>query len=157
MVFFTRYMQMAINEAQKALQKEAIPVGAVIVDGASQRVVARAHNEGVEDLTALPLPLRHAEIVALTQASISLCCPRLDGCDLYTTLEPCHMCFAAISLMRVRRVVFGAYSPQQGAISNGTNVGLNSVPSVIGGIMEDECGELLKAFFKGKRDQHTSL
>jgi tRNA(adenine34) deaminase len=115
-------------------------------------IVARAHNESGQPNLPLPPPLQHAEFVALVQASVALKQDRLDNCDLYTTLEPCYMCFAAISLMRVRKVVFGAYDLPCGALSRGWGGGaFNNAPEVIGGIMDDECSKILREFFKAKR------
>ena len=142
-------MRLALDEAEDAAEAGEVPVGAVIVhDG---EVIARAGNAGVSagDATA------HAELLAIQAASAVLGDPRLGGCTLYVTLEPCAMCAGAIVLSRVDRVVFGAWDPKAGmAGSVGDllrNPKLNHAPEVQGGVMEAECGRLLSAFFSEKR------
>ncbi len=143
------FMQSSINQASKAASCGEVPVGAVIVkDG---KVIASSHNlvETERDPTA------HAEILAIRAASKLLSSPRLTDCDLYVTLEPCAMCAQAISFARIRRLYFGAYDPKGGGVENGARVfaqpTCNHKPEVYGGIAEQECGELLKDFFKERR------
>jgi tRNA(Arg) A34 adenosine deaminase TadA len=101
------FMALALQEAEHAAARGEVPVGAVIVDAASGEVLARAGNR----TEALNDPTAHAEILAIRKAAAEAGAPRLDGCDLYVTLEPCAMCAAAISVARIRRLYFGAYDP----------------------------------------------
>lgn len=104
------YMEQALDEAFAASARGEVPVGAVIVDGATGEVVASAGNR-VEELSD---PTAHAEVLAIRKAAIARSSPRLEGCDLYVTLEPCPMCATAISFARIRRIYFGAYDPKGG-------------------------------------------
>ncbi len=142
-------MEEALREAQKALHKKEIPVGAVIVkDG---QIISRAHNlkETLNDPTA------HAEIIAIREASRVLANWRLEGCNLYVTLEPCPMCAGAINQARIDRLIYGAMDLKTGACGSLFNLTgdlrLNHKVEVIAGIMEEECKQLLKTFFEGKR------
>jgi tRNA(adenine34) deaminase len=142
-------MTAALEAARRAVTLDEVPVGAAVVtDGL---VIAAAHNETVarRDLT------QHAEMIAIREALAVLQVDRLDAVTLCITLEPCAQCAGAIVLARVARVVFGAYDPKAGmAGSVGDLLGhpkLNHRPEVIGGVMEEECGELLKEFFGKKR------
>lgn len=144
---YNKYMNIAIEEAKKALNKGEIPVGAVIVK--DNIVIAKAHNtrEGIQNTLA------HAEIIAIDQACKYLNNWRLDECDLYVTLEPCPMCCGAVLQSRIKNVYFGAYSRENGCM--GTVINLpkllkNGSLTVYGGIMEDECTKLLTDFkYKG--------
>jgi tRNA(adenine34) deaminase len=104
---------------------------------------------------ALGDPTAHAEMLALRAAASVLGAPRLLGCDLYVTLEPCPMCAAAISFARIRRLYFGAYDPKGGGVVHGAKVYAHSTchhrPEVYGGIREDEAASLLRAFFGNRR------
>ena len=144
-------MRVALAEARKALDEGEVPIGCVVVhDGA---VIGRGHNqvERLQDATA------HAEIVAIGAASTALSSWRLEDCTLYATLEPCAMCAGAIVLARVGRVVYGAHDPKAGACGSVLNVidepRLNHAPSVTSGVLADEAGEILSAFFEMKRRQ----
>lgn len=144
-----QFMREAIKEANKALQWGEVPIGAVVVcDG---KVVARGHNmrETWKDPTA------HAEIIALREASRVLGGWRLTGCSLYVTLEPCPMCGGAILLSRVDEVIFGAKEPKFGAVGSIINLletdQFNHQPQVTSGILEVECGMILKEFFRERR------
>ncbi len=144
-------MKMAISEAEKAEKKDEVPIGAVIVkDGV---VVAKGRNKVEEKNDAT----FHAEIVAIKSASKKLKSWRLDDCDIYVTLEPCAMCAGAIVNSRIKNVYFGAYEKKSGAVVSKMNVlknsGLNHKCDFIGGIMEKECKNLLKNYFKLKRKQ----
>lgn len=145
------YMTAALVEAKKAAVRGEIPVGAVIVDAKTGKVIATASNmtEENHDATA------HAEMLAIQEASKKLSTPRLSECDIYVTLEPCPMCAAAISFARLRRVYFGAYDPKGGGIDHGPRIFSHPTchhkPEVYGGMQEKECGEILKDFFKDKR------
>jgi tRNA(Arg) A34 adenosine deaminase TadA len=147
----TPYMTQALREAAKAAENGEVPVGAVLVDAATGAVVAAAHNrvEGERD------PSAHAEILALRAGGARIGSPRLVGCDLYVTLEPCAMCAQAIALARIRRLVFGAYDPKGGGVDHGARIfdqpTCNHRPDVVGGVMEADCGLILKDFFRKRR------
>ena len=144
-----RWMEIALREADKALEEGESPVGAIVVT--EGRVVGRGYNR-VETLND---PTAHAEVLAIGAAAEELGSWRLPGCTLVVTLEPCTMCAGAIVLARLDRVVFGAYDPKAGACGSVLDVfstsGLNHHPSVRGGVLKDECGGKLKAFFAGLR------
>ncbi len=142
-------MRLALDEAEDAAEAGEVPVGAVVVrDG---EVIARAANASVSSLDATA----HAELLAIQAASAVLGDPRLAGCTLYVTLEPCAMCAGAIVLARLDRVVFGAWDPKAGMAGSIEDVlrnpRLNHQPEVQAGVLEKECGELLSAFFRDKR------
>jgi tRNA(adenine34) deaminase len=143
------FMQLAFEEAEAAAARGEVPVGAVLVkDGA---VLARAGNR----VEALADPTAHAEILAIRAAAGSLASPRLTGCDLYVTLEPCPMCAAAISFARIRRLYFGAYDPKGGAVDHGARIFAQSTchhrPEVVGGVEEGRAATLLRDFFQDRR------
>lgn len=142
-------MRQALDEARAAARRGEVPVGAVLVR--DDLVLAAAGNR-VEELAD---PTAHAEILAIRAAAQALGEPRLVGCDLYVTLEPCAMCATAISFARLRRVVFGAYDPKGGGITHGARVFDRATchhrPEVIGGVCEIEAAGLLKAFFRDRR------
>ena len=144
-------MQLALAEARAAGLRGEVPVGAVVVDGLTGHVVVAAGNR-VEELAD---PSAHAEILAIREAAAAAGRPRLDGMDLYVTLEPCAMCAAAISLARVRRLIFGAYDPKMGGVEHGARVfdqpTCHHRPEVVGGVAEQEAAALLKEFFKDRR------
>jgi tRNA(adenine34) deaminase len=142
-------MRRALDAAQECTFSDDVPVGAVIArDG---EVVAAAGNarERLHDPTA------HAEVLAMREAAVQAGSWRLDGCTLYVTLEPCAMCAGAIVLARVDRVVFGAADPKAGFAGSLGNlvqdVRLNHRVELTGGVLEDECGELLRVFFRDRR------
>ncbi len=143
------FMELALEQALAARFGDEVPVGAVIVRQGS--VIAQAHNltETTND------PTGHAEILAIRQACALLGSPRLPGCDLYVTLEPCPMCATAISFARIRRVYFGAYDPKGGGIENGPRLysqpTCHHAPEVYGGICESDAVRMLRAFFQEKR------
>lgn len=142
-------MDKALDQARQAAHRGEVPVGAVVVrDGI---ILAEAGNrvEELNDATA------HAEVLALRAAAAALGSPRLPGCDLYVTLEPCAMCATAISFFRIRRLYFGAYDPKGGAVDHGPRLyhqpTIHHHPEVYGGIAESQCADLLKAFFRQMR------
>lgn len=145
-----RWMTVALGEARSALVSGDVPVGAVVI-GPDGYVVGRGHNarEGDHDPTA------HAEIVALRAAATRLGRWRLDDCMLVVTLEPCVMCAGAAVLARVPRLVLGAWDPKAGACGSQWDVvrdrRLNHRVEVVGGVLEEECGELLREFFEDRR------
>jgi len=139
-----RYMRMAIEEARKAASEGEIPIGAVIV--CKERVISRAHNltETLTDVTA------HAEMQAITSASNLLGGKYLTGCTLYVTIEPCVMCAGAIGWSQLSRIVFGARDEKRGFLLLAPKA-LHPKAAVQGGVLEDECRELMREFFAGKR------
>ncbi len=144
-------MRLAIEQARLAATRGEVPVGAVIVNVATQEIIAAAHNltESLPDATA------HAELLVIREACAKLETSRLVSCDLYVTLEPCAMCAAAIAHARIRRLYFGAYDPKSGGVEHGPRFfqqpTCHHAPEVIGGIEERVSGDLLKAFFAEKR------
>lgn len=142
-------MEAALAEARLADDAGEVPVGAAVMSGG--QIVSRAHNETVvrRDLT------QHAELIAIQRALRTLTRDRLDEATLYVTLEPCAQCAGAIVLARVGRVVFGAYDPKAGMAGSVEDLlrhpKLNHRPAVVGGVMDVECGEVLKAFFRERR------
>lgn len=142
------FMALALAEAEAAGARGEVPVGAVIVkDG---MVIARAGNR-VEELGD---PTAHAEMLAI-RAAAALGDRRLEGCDLYVTLEPCPMCAAAISLARLRRLYFGAYDPKGGGVEHGAKVFDHATchhrPEVYGGLEESRAAGMLRGFFEERR------
>jgi cytosine deaminase len=143
-------MEAALVEARAAAARGEVPVGAVVL-GPDGRILARAGNcvEAAHDAAG------HAEMIALRAAAQALGSPRLVGCDLVVTLEPCPMCAAAAGLFRIRRVVFGAYDPKGGGVEHGPRIyaapGAQHRPEVVGGVREGEAAALLRAFFAALR------
>ena len=148
-----RYMEIALEEARIAMEEGEVPVGAIVThDG---RVIARAHNQREQ----LHDPTAHAEMVAITQAADARQSWRLDDCTLYVTLEPCPMCAGAIILSRIEAVFFGASDPKAGCCGTLMNLlqdtRFNHRTAVFGGLMKEECGNLLSSFFKSVRNKST--
>ncbi|HEV3322964.1 MAG TPA: tRNA adenosine(34) deaminase TadA [Solirubrobacteraceae bacterium] len=150
--FFPRedyFMRLALREAERALEHEDVPIGAVVVRGGE--VLAAAHNERElrQDPTA------HAEMIALREAASAIGSWRVLESVLYVTLEPCAMCAGAVVLARVPRLVFGAEDPKAGACGSVLDVtgepSLNHRPKVAGGLLASECASLLTSFFAGRR------
>ena len=143
-------MDRALAEAAAAAAAAEVPVGAVVI-GPGGTVLAAAGNrvEREHDASA------HAELLAMRAAARLVGSPRLIGCTLVVTLEPCPMCAAAAVHFRVGRVVFGAYDPKGGGVDHGPRVfaqpGCLHRPEVIGGVRERECGAMLRAFFAARR------
>jgi len=142
-------MRAALDEARSAAASGDVPVGAILVQG--DVVLARAANRTVQDQDSTA----HAELLAIRAASAALGSWRLEGCTLYVTLEPCAMCAGAIVLARVSRVVVGAWDPKAGMAGSVGDLlrhpRLNHRPEVAGGVLEDECGALLRDFFAARR------
>jgi len=138
------YMKKALAEAQLALEKGEVPVGAVVV--ANNSIIARTHNltEALTDVTA------HAEMQAITAAANAIGGKYLHDCTLYVTLEPCSMCAGALYWSQVSRLVFAAADPKRGYRQHGTPV--HPKTEVVEGICADEARALLQQFFKEKRD-----
>lgn len=142
------YMRLALSEAEKCIETNDVPVGAVIVKNG--KVIARGRNLKERD----NLGILHAEIVAITNANKALNSTNLSGCELYVTLEPCPMCAGAIINSKIDKVVFGAFDLKNGACGSVTNLfalPFTHKPECFGGIMEDECSNILTEFFKSIR------
>jgi len=144
-------MQQALTLARAAARKGEVPVGAVIVDGTTGKVIAKATNRTETDCD----PTAHAEMLAIRAACSKRGAPRLADCDLYVTLEPCPMCAQAIAFARLRRLYFAAYDPKGGGVEHGPRVFAQATchhkPDVFGGIEEKAAATLLKKFFKDRR------
>ena len=144
-----KYMRIALLEAKKAYEKDEVPVGAVIVK--NDKIIAKGHNlrESKND------PTMHAEIVAIRKACKKAESWRLEDATIYVTVEPCSMCAGTILWARIKRVVYGASDPKGGSLGGSFNLyempNLNHHPEVTGGVLKEECGELMSQFFKGKR------
>ncbi len=137
------FMKLALQEAETAFEKNEVPIGCVIVS--NNRIIARAHNltETLNDVTA------HAEMQAITSAANFLGGKYLKNCTLYVTLEPCVMCGGALNWSQITKVVIGARDEQRGFLNK--NLTLHPKTEIVTGIMEQECSEIVKKFFKDKR------
>jgi tRNA(adenine34) deaminase len=146
-------MVAALRLARDAAARGEVPVGAVVIHGGE--VLAEAHNE----TAALGDPTAHAEVLALRRALAGAGVDRLTGATLYVTLEPCAQCAGAIVLAKVGRVVFGAWDDKAGMAGSVLDLlrhpRLNHRPEVLGGVMANECGELLRHFFQTRRGDRT--
>ncbi len=148
-----KFMKSAIGQAKIALKKDEVPIGAVIVlDG---KIIARAHNL----MEKTQLATAHAEILAINKACKKLKSWRLDGAEMFVTLEPCPMCAGAIVNARIKKVYFGAYEKKSGSAESKflilTDSGLNHKVQYEGGILEETCSNMIKNYFKAKRIQKT--
>lgn len=142
-----RFMQMALQQAREALAADEVPIGAVVVAG--ERVLGRGHNltESLRDVTA------HAEMQAITAAEQTVGGKYLSGCTLYVTVEPCLMCAGAIAWSQISRIVVGAPDPKRGYstfIAPGSHP-FHPKATITTGVLAEECGTLMKAFFASKR------
>lgn len=146
-----RYMELALAQAKQAADAGEVPVGAVVVDASTDTVVVAAHNRVERDKD----PTAHAEMLAIRAAAAKLGRTRLDGLDLYVTLEPCAMCAQAIAFARLRRLYWGAGDPKGGGVENGPRIFAQSTchhrPELYGGIGERESADLLQDFFRKLR------
>lgn len=146
-----RYMQLAIAEAKKAENMQEVPIGAVVV--LNDEVVAAAHNRRETDQNAVA----HAELLAIEEACKKLGTWRMEGAELYVTLEPCPMCSGAIILSRVQKVVYGASDPKAGCAGTLMNLledeRFNHQSEVISGVLGEQCSRLLSDFFRKIRDK----
>ena len=143
-------MRAALEQAAVAESHGEVPVGAIIVkDG---EVIARAHNRNLLDND----PSSHAEMVAMREAAQKLANHRLGGCELFVTMEPCAMCAGAIVHARIARLVYGAGDPKTGAVGSVLQVvnhpKLNHQTQVVSGVLAEECGDIVRLFFKRKRE-----
>ena len=149
-------MRIALDQAQNAWLVGEVPVGAVIVRDTptGRQVVATGYNRPITEHD----PTAHAEIVALRHASTLLANYRLPECELYVTLEPCAMCAMALMHARFKRVVFGAVDPKTGAAGSVVDLfahpQLNHHTELVGGVLADECGQVLRDFFTERREQY---
>ena len=141
------WMKLALEQAHMAASQDEVPVGAIIIKNKS--VITSAFNQ----MKTRNDPTAHAELLAIQQAIQKLKTPYLTDCDLYVTLEPCHMCAGAIALSRLRRIYFGAYDHKGGAVDHGSHVFNHTLhrPEVYGGVHEEQSNILLKKFFLQKR------
>lgn len=148
-----QWMLLALEQARESALAGEVPVGAVLIH--QERLVAAAGNQPIGSLD----PTAHAEILAIREAARRLGNYRLPGTTLYVTLEPCIMCMGAIIQARIERLVFGARDPKAGAVEScyriGTDALLNHTLAIEGGILADECGNILKEFFQGKRCKNS--
>jgi tRNA(adenine34) deaminase len=143
------FMDMALDEARAAGQRGEVPIGCVVARGSD--IIARAGNRTLAHRD----PTAHAEVLAIRLAATFLGSERLDGCDLYVTLEPCAMCAGAVAFARIRRLYYGAADPKGGAVDNGVRFFASTTchhrPEVYGGMAEVEGATLLKEFFRERR------
>ena len=151
----TLFMQMALEEAHKAWDFQEVPIGAVLLD-ANETVLARTHNRTISNRD----PTAHAEILALRRAASLLQNYRLLNTTLYVSVEPCIMCMGAIIHARVARVVFGARDPKWGGVGSLYNFAedqrFNHQPEIIGGILPDEGRNLIRDFFRQRRQKPSA-
>lgn len=146
-----QFMAEAIAEARRAEAEGEVPVGAVVV--ADRQIVGAGHNKPI----GLGDPTAHAEILSIRAAAATLKMYRLNAVTIYVTLEPCVMCVGAMLNARIARVVYGARDDKAGALGSVYDIGrdgrLNHRFEVIGGVMESECAELMRDFFRARRDR----
>ncbi len=137
------FMRMAFQEAQLALEKDEVPIGCVIVS--NDRIIAKSHNltETLNDVTA------HAEMQAITSGANYLGGKYLQNCTIYVTMEPCVMCAGALAWSQISKVVIGARDEQRGFINK--KLSLHPKTEIITGVLENECSEIVKIFFRNKR------
>ena len=144
-----KYMELALKQAQKALKEDEVPVGAVIVK--DNKVIAKAYNKKEQKNQ----PTAHAEILAITKACKKLKTWHLDDCVMYVTLEPCVMCAGALLQCRIKRIVYGAKSYQDGAIESALKLfeikGFNHYPDTLYFDKLDDCSQIISHYFKTKR------
>ena len=143
------FMEEALRAAQRALEQGEVPVGAIVVH--EGKIVGRGGNRNIVDSD----PTAHAEIIALRQAGAALGNHRLEGCELFATIEPCAMCAGALVHARLKRLVYGADDPKAGAVHSVMQVlnhpDLNHRMEVRGGVLAGRCAELLQSFFRSRR------
>ena len=144
-------MRIALEEAKRAEARDEVPIGAVLVHTDTEEIIAQEGNRTRE----LSDPTAHAEILVIRSGCELKSKQRVPDYNLYVTLEPCTMCTAAISFARIKRVIFGATDPKGGGILHGAKFydqpTCHHKPEIAHGLMADECGQILKDFFKSKR------
>jgi tRNA(adenine34) deaminase len=149
------FMEEALRAAQRAFEAGEVPVGAVVV--CEGKIVGRAGNRNLTDSD----PTAHAEVVALRQAGAAIGNHRLEGCELFATIEPCAMCAGALVHARLERLVYGADDPKAGAIHSVMQVlnhpSLNHRMEVRAGVLAGRCAELLQSFFRLRREEKSSV
>ena len=149
MEIYEKYMKEAIREANLAALEDEVPIGCIVVKNGE--IISKAHNQRDKANN----PLGHAETLAIKKASEVLNDWQLVGCDLYVTIEPCIMCAGAIIQSRINKVIYGAPDLRGGAFGSSINVldakDINHRPEVIGGVLADECSQIIKDYFKSKR------
>lgn len=142
------FMRQALDEAVKSSKRGEVPVGAVVIR--ENQILSRGHNMPISKKD----PTAHAEIVAIRRACRKSNSYRLPDCDLYVTLEPCAMCLGAVVQARLRKLVFGALDPKSGAVQSIMNFPFektNHRVEIVGGVLAEECSQVLKEFFQDKR------
>ena len=143
------FMKLALHQASVASMIDEVPIGCVIVRNGE--VIAKAYNKRINLID----PTAHAEIMALRQAARVVGNWQLVDCELYVTIEPCMMCAGAIIQSRIKRVVFGALEPKGGAFGSSINAldakNINHRPEIVSGVLEEECAEIIRTYFKNKR------
>ena len=148
---YVKYMQEALKEAELARLEDEVPIGCVVVKG--DELIARGHNQRENTNN----PLGHAETLAIKRASEVLNDWQLVDCELYVTVEPCIMCAGAIIQSRISKVIYGAPELKGGAFGSSINVldatDINHRPEVIKGVLEQECADIIKSYFKSKRNK----
>jgi tRNA(adenine34) deaminase len=149
------FMQEALREAQRALEAREVPVGAVVVcDG---KIIGRGSNRNLSDSD----PTAHAEIIALREAGATIGNYRLEGCELFATIEPCAMCAGALVHARLKRMVYGADDPKAGAVRSMMRVlnhpSLNHRMEIRSGVLAGRCAEMVQAFFRRRREEKSSV
>jgi tRNA(adenine34) deaminase len=144
-----KWMRYALREAEKAYSENEIPVGCIIIF--HNTIIAKSYNR----VETLKDPTAHSEIQAITSAAEYLNSKQLLGCSMYVTLEPCVMCAGAIVLSKIENLYFGSFDPKSGACGSTLDITHNKIMNhkckVYGGILDSECGEILKSFFKSRR------
>lgn len=145
-------MIFALEYAFRAFTEDEVPIGAIIIHQPTGKIITAQHNQ----MQNFKNPLAHAEMLAITDACRILDQQRLNDCVLYVTLEPCPMCAQAISFARFHKVIFGAYDPKGGGIVHGARIfdqsSCHFQAEIISGVCEDACQNILKDFFKSKRN-----
>lgn len=146
-----QYMLLAMEQAAEALKYDEVPIGAVVVHG--DEIIGTGYNVRETSQTTLS----HAELIAIQKANEKVGSWRLEDCTLYVTLEPCPMCAGAILQSRIKRVVYGASDPKAGSVHSLVNLlsdeRFNHQAEVTAGVLEKECGQMLKDFFKALREK----
>ena len=148
------YMELAIQEANKSYLSNEVPVGAVLVDNIDNSVICASHNK----MIYMKNSIMHAEINLIYNACKKKNSKYLTDTSIFVTLEPCAMCAAAISEVRIAKIYFGAYDDKKGSLESSFNIFSNKnyfSPETYGGIKEFECGNILKKFFEEKRNSHA--
>ncbi len=150
-------MRAALEEAKQAMERDEVPIGAVLVQNDTQEIIASAGNQTRE----LNDPSAHAEILAIRKACDIKGAQRIPNTTLYVSLEPCTMCAAAISFARIERVIIGADDPKGGGILHGAKFYEQPTchwrPDIKHGLLADECGQILRDFFKAKRAEKAQM